>query len=87
MNSEQIEKLPEPERSLTRDFDKMLTGQKIVGVRYMTEEEIRPLGWTHRPLAIFLSDGTVIYASCDDEGNEAGALFTTNESLSVIPVL
>lgn len=52
-----------------------LLGKKIVGVRYITQEEANNLGWNSRSLAIQLNDGTLIYPSMDDEGNNAGALF------------
>lgn len=34
-----------------------------------------------------LDDGNIVYASSDDEGNEAGALFTNNDKEPVLPVL
>jgi hypothetical protein len=64
-----------------------LLGKKIVGVRYMTKEEADQLGWDNRPIVLLLDDGIAIYPSQDDEGNGPGALFTNNETNSVIPVL
>jgi len=36
---------------------------------------------------IFFSDGTYIFPSCDDEGNNAGALFTSDKENDVLPVI
>jgi len=54
---------------------KNLLGKKIVAVRYMTDKEREDSMWFHRGLVITLSDGSMIYPSADDEGNDAGALF------------
>ena len=74
------------ETQWTNDITALLVGKKITKVRYMTENERDGHGWYGRPLLIYLDDGTVIYPSQDDEGNDAGALFTNIEKLSTIPV-
>ena len=66
---------------------KLLVGKKIVKVGYLLKEETEGLGWMRSSLAIELDDGTVIWPSRDDEGNDAGALFTTNDDLPTIPVI
>lgn len=54
-------------------------GLSIVDVRTMTTAEKEAEGWDHSYLnetsVLVLSDGSVIYASADYEGNGAGALF------------
>lgn len=65
----------------------VLVGKTITGVRYLTEKERETLGWRNRSLALILDDGTYLWPSADDEGNGAGALFTTNPDLDVIPVI
>jgi len=51
-------------------------GLTITGVRYLTPQEMQTEGWEgDRCVAIVLSDGSIIYASQDYEGNGAGALF------------
>lgn len=65
----------------------VLLNKTIVSVRYMTEEEVEHHGWNSAALIIILNDGTAIYPSADDEGNDAGALFTTSENIPVIPVI
>jgi len=52
-----------------------LVGKRVVAVRYMDKEECEHMGWESRPIAIFFNDGSFIFPSRDDEGNDAGALF------------
>lgn len=66
---------------------KQLVGKAIVAVRYLTEEEREDLGWYNRSVVIQLDDGTLIWPSQDDEGNGAGALFTTLDELPTVPVI
>ena len=79
----------------TKDWDKhwldeaqeQLLNRKIVEVRYMTHEEMENFGWYNRPVVMVLDDGNMIYPSADDEGNNGGALFTTNDANPCLPVL
>ena len=64
-----------------------LVGRRIVAVSYMTEEEARSWGWSSRGVVISLDDGSYIFPSADDEGNGAGAIFTSNEKNPVLPVI
>lgn len=68
-------------------------GLTIVGVRGLTKAEHDAEGWPHGPHscveALALSDGSVIYASRDYEGNGPGALYARKgdgESLILSPV-
>ena len=65
----------------------LLLGRKIVRVRYFTDDETADSGWYSRPVAMLLDNGIWIYPSRDDEGNDGGALFTSNEETPVLPVL
>lgn len=65
----------------------LLLGKKIVKVRYFTEHECREMGWLYRPVALLLDSGIWVYPSSDDEGNEGGALFTTDGKEPVLPIL
>ena len=56
-----------------------LLNKTIVGVRYMSSREAHDMGWSQRPVVITLSDGSHIFASKDDEGNDGGALFGDDE--------
>ena len=65
---------------------KALEGRKIVKVEYLTQEEADDLGWSSRPICIGLDDGSWIYPSMDDEGNDGGALAISGQT-GVLPVL
>lgn len=65
----------------------LLVGKTITGVRYITEKEREGLGWSKRSLVLILDDGTYLWPSADDEGNNAGSFFTTDRSLEVIPTI
>jgi len=71
----------------TTKVNDFLINRKIVGVRYLTNEEADDMGWYSRPVALLLDNGVWLYPSADDEGNDGGALFTSDEKMSVIPVL
>jgi hypothetical protein len=64
-----------------------LHGRTIKKVRYLTDDEMETLGWYEKSLVIFLDDGNFIFASSDDEGNAAGALFTSYDDMPTIPVV
>jgi hypothetical protein len=66
---------------------KVLLNRKIVGVRYMTQEEADDHGWYSRGVIFKLDNGTLIYPSADDEGNNAGVLFTTDPEEQTLPIL
>jgi len=59
----------------TKKAEAILLNKKIVGVRYLTKQEEEMLGWNYRCVVMELEDGTLVYPSKDDEGNDAGALF------------
>lgn len=71
----------------TNEARRQLEGRRIVKVRYMTAAEADSLGWGVRAVVMQLDDGNLIYPSADDEGNDAGALFTNNERQPVLPVI
>ena len=53
---------------------KVLLGKKIVMVRYMTEEEMQETGFQNVGIVIELNDGTIIWPTSDNEGNNSGAI-------------
>lgn len=69
-----------------------LTGKKIVRVRKMTKAEADSEGWNlanQVASVLVLNDGTRIYASSDDEGNNIGTLFGMDKKGSgfyIVPV-
>jgi len=64
-----------------------LKGRTIVDVCYLTDGEQDDLGWSRKSLVLIFEDGNYIFASSDDEGNDAGALFTSWDDLPTIPVV
>lgn len=50
-------------------------GRRIVDARYLSKEELETLGWTKSVLVFQLDDGTLLFPSQDDEGNDGGAMF------------
>lgn len=70
-----------------KESEKFLVGKTIKSVRYMTDEEAKEIGWFKRPLIVIFDDGEYVFASADDEGNEGGALFTSDADLYCIPVM
>lgn len=75
------------ENRWTTEARRQLLGRRIVQVRYMTEAEAGGLDWGSRPVVLQLDDGALIWAAADDEGNDGGAIFTTNNIQPVLPVL
>jgi len=55
-----------------------LVGLRIMGVRYLTQEETEASGWYSSPIVIELSDGSALIPQSDDEGNDGGALWIAN---------
>jgi hypothetical protein len=68
-------------------ISKLLVGKKIVKVEYMTDELAKEQGWCKRPIQILLNNGIWLTPSMDDEGNDGGALFTSDDDLPTIPVI
>ncbi len=53
----------------------------------MSQEEADHFGWYSRSVVIELDNGVLLWPSRDDEGNDAGAIFTTDPKGSTLPVL
>ncbi len=75
------------EAKWTKKAVDLLLGKKIVAVRYMDDAEAERMGWTNRPVVIQLEGELLIFASSDDEGNDGGALFTSDDKTPILPVL
>ena len=70
-----------------KQIAKLLVGKKIVETRYLTKEEAEQSGWYNMPLMIVLDDGTQLVPMSDDEGNDGGAIATSDKGLPTIPVM
>lgn len=65
-----------------------LVGKTIRRVRYLNDREIEDIGWDKSALVIEFTDGHWIVAMRDDEGNDAGSLWTSSQSeVNVIPTI
>ena len=71
----------------TRVATDLLVGRRIVRARYMTDSEKEELGWNSSPMILQLDDGNMIYASSDNEGYGAGALFNNDDDYPVMPAI
>tara|TARA_R100000315_G_C5083165_1_gene48083 strand:+ start:60 stop:302 length:243 start_codon:yes stop_codon:yes gene_type:complete len=66
--------------------NKHLVGRKIIKVKWLHPKETEEVfGWSQQPCEIYLDNGTVLTPSQDDEGNDAGAIFTNIKELPTIP--
>ena len=68
------------------DATKIFKGKVIKRIEYLSDQEVKDMMWYNRAPVIVFTDGSWIMASKDDEGNDAGALFTSNRKMEVIPV-
>ena len=82
---DQVKEYEDRKNTWTERASKFLVGKKIVRVRYMKDEELEQMGWYKSNLVIFFNDNSYMFASADDEGNESGVLFTSDEDFNVIP--
>lgn len=65
----------------------VLEGRTIKRVRYLDEDELRSLYWVSTAIVLELDNGVLVFPSRDDEGNDAGALYTTDEDVSIVPTI
>lgn len=65
-----------------------LVGKTIRRVRYLNDRESEDIGWNKSGVVIEFTDGHWIVAMSDDEGNEAGSIWTSSQSeINVIPTI
>jgi hypothetical protein len=64
-----------------------LVGRTIENVRYMEATEARQFGWYYRPLVLELDDGAVLFATADEEMNDAGVLLVARGAAESFHVL
>ena len=70
-----------------KQLSKKLIGRTITKVRWLSpDESYKIFGWDFQPCEIHLDDGTILTPSADDEGNNAGAIFTNIKGFETIPV-
>ena len=65
-----------------------LVGKTIRRVRYLNDREREDIAWDKSGLVIEFTDGHWLLPMRDDEGNDAGALWTSSQSeINVIPTI
>jgi hypothetical protein len=62
-------------KSIQPKLNEVLKDRTIAAVRYMSQEEAKSMSWDSRPLVLHLDNGTLLFISRDDEGNDGGSLF------------
>ena len=62
-------------KSIQPKLNEVLKDRTIAAVRYMSQEEAKSMSWDKRPLVLHLDNGTLLFISRDDEGNDGGSLF------------
>jgi hypothetical protein len=73
-------------RNWSGDATEIFKNKTVSYIDYLTDEEADEMGWHSRAPIIVFTDRSWIIASADDEGNDAGAFFTSDKKMSVIPV-
>jgi len=68
-------------------ISKILVGKTIKEIRYLTDQEQEQFDWLDSAVVIIFTDGSWIIPMSDDEGNNAGAIQTSNPELDTIPVI
>jgi hypothetical protein len=59
-----------------------IIGQIIKEIRPMTKKEQEKEGWSRGTTVIVLGNGILLYASRDEEGNDAGAMFGADNEVT-----
>ena len=72
-------------RDWSGDATKIFKGKVVERIEYVSEEETEEMGWFHTAPVIVFTDGHWMMAGTDDEGNDAGALFTSSKKMMTIP--
>lgn len=72
----------------TKQAETLLVGKVIKSVRFMTKQEIDVMGWYNGGIIITLNDGTQLYPSADEGGNDSGVIFFNHRNkFGMIPTL
>jgi len=70
-----------------KEINQALVGKTIKAVKWLDpDNSFKVFGWDRQPCEIHLDDGTILTPSADDEGNDAGVLFTNLRKFQVLPV-
>ena len=71
-------------RKYTSNIRKHLIGRTITDVKWLSADESKRLmDWDYQPCEIFLDNGTILTPGADDEGNNAGVIFTNIKEIPI----
>lgn len=59
---------------MSRPKPDQIIGRTIVAINAMSQARTDELSWSNRPVMLVLDNGTNIYATSDEEGNDGGCL-------------
>lgn len=71
--------------SFERDAKRMFEGRIIKEVRYISDEEAGAVGLNNKGLVFTLDNGTLVWPVSDDEGNDSGAIHTSDNECRILP--
>lgn len=74
-------------KQAARKFAPLVVGKTVKRVRYMTDDEMEDCMWYACAFVIEFTDGSWIAPMADDEGNNAGALMTSDKDHGTIYVI
>jgi len=74
-------------KNYMKNIEENLIGAKIIKVEYLSAKDSNDIfGWDYQPIQITLDNGVMLVPSADDEGNNAGAIFTNIKNCQTIGV-
>ncbi len=79
--------IEETKKRWIKEIKPILVGRTIIRIRYLSDSECKDMGWYNSSIVLELDNGTLLFPSADDEGNDAGALFTSHKDMQTIPVI
>jgi len=77
----------DPNMDYKNSVRKMLCGRTIAHVRWMTPKEVEHFGWYSSAPVLVLDNGVCLWPSRDEEGNDAGCIFTNDDNTTAIYAL
>ena len=61
------------------EINEKLKGKVISHVEFLSDKEMRELGWYNKPMLIVFTDGSFLIPMRDNEGNDGGCITYQNK--------